>query len=97
MLDTEQCWQYQQNMLRWWMDTCAVHSQEWLRWLPGTLMGKQVHGLNEEQRGIVIEIAARHSDVLQQILTLTLQNFSLNSEMSERCMEFLNRLMGIKT
>ena len=97
MLDAEQWWQYQQTMLHWWMDACAVQSQEWLRWLPGRLMGKQVHGLSEEQRGAVKEIAERHSEILQQMLTLNLQNFSLNSEVSESCMEFMNRLMGIKT
>lgn len=89
--------QYQQKMLKMWTDAYPEQSQEWMQWLPTLLMGEHSHGLSMDQRSIVDELAQKHSDMLQQMLTLSLQHLSFNAELSERCMELVNKFMGLKT
>lgn len=97
MLHTEQGRKSQENILTWWMSTMNTYSQEWLRWFPGMAMGSQAHGMTGEQRAVFDTIAERHSEILQQMLTMTLQTVSLNSEIAERYIELFNKLVGIKT
>jgi hypothetical protein len=96
MLTIERLQQYQQAILKLWVDFCMQTSQEWVRALP-ILMSNQAYELHQEQRSMPEQIAAQYSEILQRVLTLHLQNFSLYSEISASWMDFLNKTSGIKS
>ena len=87
----------QQKMIHWWLDEYTKNAVLWQSWLTHVSSNAEQYDLNQHDRTLFDQMANQHSEMMQGMLTLYLQNISLFAELSERWMSLSTRMLGINT